>query len=89
MKGEFVEGKISVGRNISGDSKGRRGNGRHCDAGHRTTRDILLIFYRQTAPDRSFPSFPSIRDTYTRRISIFLALLNSVHVWICPNSDSD
>ena len=53
MKGEFVEGKISVGRYISGDSKGRRGNGRHCDAGHRTTRDILLIFYRQTAPERS------------------------------------
>ena len=40
-----------------GIGKVRRGNGRHCDAGRRTTGDNLLIFHGQTAPDHSSLSF--------------------------------
>lgn len=72
-----------------GIGKVRRGNG------HDTATPGVVLpettYWFSTAKPRPtilLRPFPSTRDTYERRAPIFLALWNSVHVWIRSNFSS-
>lgn len=90
IKGEFAKDRISIGRCISENSKRDRGNGRHCDAGRRTTGDNLLIFYHQTAPD-CFPLCSSFDTWCSWTMYLYLLCSNKLFFIFgsAPTLDSD